>query len=1257
MGYIGAVPAAQALTSADITDGIIINADVKADAAIALSKTALVAGTGITLATNTLNVDAAQGHVTTVGALDAGSITSGFTSIDVGAGAITTTGALSIASMGTNWTNAGRTVANMGIVTTIDINGGTVDGATVGANATSTIKGTTIDATTDFTIGGTVITDNTITDDGTLVIASSTATSFSDGNITNVGNIALDTISADGTDISIAVTDNSATALTVLQGSDAYLIVDTANGSESVSVGTGISGTVITIGHGTSETTFGDNVTITGDLTINGTTTTVASTTLTVADPLVKYGQAYVGSAYDQGFIVTRGNGSASNTQNMGFIWDESADEFATIKAATEDGATAGNVTVTDYVNLHVGAITADDTSVFSGSIELGHASDTTISRSGAGALTVEGTAVLLAGDALTGTTIDATTDFTIGDTVITNGVITDTSGLSVVSATTVTGALTVGVDDTGHDVKFFGASAGAYMEYDQSADQLRIMGASADAATSTGKLLLATSLTDINANDVIGKIDFQAPHEAGGTDAITVAASIQAIAQGTFAADLNATDMIFYTGHSEAATEKFRITSQGELGIGGATYGSSGDVLTSGGAGAAPTWATPTVGDITSVVAGAGMTGGATTGAATVNVIGGDGITANANDVAITAAQTTITSVYNTSLKFGRDSQNLIDFATTDNKIILRVNNVDEVELVADAFQPTTNNGVALGTTALGWSDLHLASAGVINWVNGEMTITETNANLLTVAGGNLAGTFVGDITGDVTGTADVATVATTVTITDNESTDESNALIFTAGGDVDGGNIGLESDGTLTYNPSTGKVTATGFVGALTGAVTGNVTGTADVATVATTVTITDNESTDEANAIIFTAGGDIDGGNLGLESDGTLNYNPSSGTLTTTALAIATVVASGIIKTDDSTDATSTTDGSLQTDGGLSVVLDAVVGNDLHLLSDSAVLAFGGDGEATITHADDAGLTFNSDLYMANATGLTIGAAAQEVVSIGDGATNLVPELQLLGTAAADSSILLAAFSTTATTAGGPVIALAKGGNATLGSHTIVTDGEELGNIIAFGDDGNDLETPAASIQFEVDGTPGANDMPGRIIFNTTADGATALSEALRLDNAQNATFAGNVVLADASNLNISVPLLAGADHTTSGMTAQMLAGGAIAAFDLVCIHTTTQEVVEADASAAATSRVIGIAPAAISDTATGTVLLQGFVRDDTWAWTTGGALYLSETAGAMTHTAPTTDGAFVQVVGVALSPDVVYINPSMDVIEHA
>ena len=83
--------------------------------------------------------------------------------------------------------------------------------------------------------------------------------------------------------------------------------------------------------------------------------------------------------------------------------------------------------------------------------------------------------------------------------------------------------------------------------------------------------------------------------------------------------------------------------------------------------------------GDITGVTAGSGMTGGGTTGAVTLNLVGGDGITANANDMAITAAQTTITSVLNTSLVIGRDADNDIDFAT-DNQIIFRVGGGDNV-------------------------------------------------------------------------------------------------------------------------------------------------------------------------------------------------------------------------------------------------------------------------------------------------------------------------------------------------------------------------------------------------------------------------------------------------------------------------------------------------------------------------------------------------------------------------------------------------
>jgi hypothetical protein len=180
---------------------------------------------------------------------------------------------------------------------------------------------------------------------------------------------------------------------------------------------------------------------------------------------------------------------------------------------------------------------------------------------------------------------------------------------------------LTVGVDDTGYDVTFHGATAGAKFLYDASEDTLEIRGASTDATTSTGKLLLTTANTNVNANDVLGDITFKAPLEAGGTDAITAAASITAVAQGTFAADLNATDLIFSTGSSGAASEKFRFTSDGELGVGGTNYGSSGDVLTSGGAGSAPSWQTPTTGDITGVTAGVGLSGGGSSGGVTLTL------------------------------------------------------------------------------------------------------------------------------------------------------------------------------------------------------------------------------------------------------------------------------------------------------------------------------------------------------------------------------------------------------------------------------------------------------------------------------------------------------------------------------------------------------------------------------------------------------------------------------------------------------------
>jgi len=72
-------------------------------------------------------------------------------------------------------------------------------------------------------------------------------------------------------------------------------------------------------------------------------------------------------------------------------------------------------------------------------------------------------------------------------------------------------------------------------------------------------------------------------------------------------------------------------------------------------------------------------------------------------------------------------------------------------------------------------------------------------------------------------------------------------------------------------------------------------------------------------------------------------------------------------GILKTDDTTEATSTTDGSLQTDGGLSVAKDGIFGDDVTLLSDAAVLKFGADAEVTLTHVHNDGLLLNADMQL--------------------------------------------------------------------------------------------------------------------------------------------------------------------------------------------------------------------------------------------------------------------------------------------------
>ena len=118
-----------------------------------------------------------------------------------------------------------------------------------------------------------------------------------------------------------------------------------------------------------------------------------------------------------------------------------------------------------------------------------------------------------------------------------------------------------------------------------------------------------------------------------------------------------------------------------------------------------------------------------------------GTGVTLSTNTLNIDAAQTGITSLLVADIKIGEDNETKIDFEDT-NKINFYANNAKEVELAENSLSPGTSDGTALGTTSLMWSDLFIADGGVINFNNGDVTLTHSS-NTLTIAGGNLAATI----------------------------------------------------------------------------------------------------------------------------------------------------------------------------------------------------------------------------------------------------------------------------------------------------------------------------------------------------------------------------------------------------------------------------------------------------------------------------------------------------------------------------------
>ena len=94
--------------------------------------------------------------------------------------------------------------------------------------------------------------------------------------------------------------------------------------------------------------------------------------------------------------------------------------------------------------------------------------------------------------------------------------------------------------------------------------------------------------------------------------------------------------------------------------------------------------------------------------------------------------------------------------------------------------------------------------------------------------------------------------------------------------------------------------------------------------------------------------------------------------------------------------------------------------------------------------------------------------------------------------------------ASFIFNGATSVGPGLWFGKSRGTSVGSNTIVNDGDQVGGFFFHAADGTDKFSRVASIEVKVDGTPGSNDTPGRITFATTADGADGTTERMRIDS---------------------------------------------------------------------------------------------------------------------------------------------------------
>jgi hypothetical protein len=134
---------------------------------------------------------------------------------------------------------------------------------------------------------------------------------------------------------------------------------------------------------------------------------------------------------------------------------------------------------------------------------------------------------------------------------------------------------------------------------------------------------------------------------------------------------------------------------------------------------------------------------------------------------------------------------------------------------------------------------------------------------------------------------------------------------------------------------------------------------------------------------------------------------------------------------------------------------------------------------------------------------------------------------PRFQVAGSTFEQSSMFIGRGAANSNASG---LNFVKSRNANFGGQTILQNNDQAMYIGVYGDDGTDNNTPMASIVAEVDGTPAANDMPGRIRFSTTADGSSGVTERMRI------TSDGSVLIGIQSSLE-SIKMVHAIEDATS------------------------------------------------------------------------------------------------------------------------